>query len=166
MGFRDLHFEGGTIQSFTPAHADVLIALHACNTATDDALFKAIKLEIPLILCAPCCHQELRPQLQCSVPGLKQTLKFGILLERQAELVTDGLRALLLEAFGYKTSVFEFISTEHTSKNLMIAATKTAQGRPAGQRFLARLDALKRAFGIRNQALESLLQAEGLLGRS
>ena len=135
---------------------DVLIALHACNTATDEALFKAIKLQAALVLCAPCCHQELRPQIDCVVPGLDTVLKFGILLERQAALVTDGLRALLLECFGYKTSVFEFISTEHTSKNIMIAAIKAfkTSDRKAA---LLQIDALKSAFGIHHHYLETLL---------
>lgn len=162
VGYGNLRFECGTIQSRAPAKTDVLIALHACNTATDEALFQAIKHQVPLVVCAPCCHQELRPQFRCTVAGLDRALKFGILLERQAELVTDGLRALLLEAFGYKTAVFEFIATEHTSKNTMIAATKAAT---SGDRadMLRQFAALKNAFGIRSQFLESLLRAEGIL---
>jgi hypothetical protein len=94
--------------------------------------------------------------MRCALPGLERILEFGILLERQAELLTDGLRALLLEASGYKTSVFEFIATEHTSKNIMIAAVKTSKIRDQ-KTIRERIDALKRTFGIKRQYLEALL---------
>lgn len=81
---------------------DLLIALHACDTATDDAIALGIKLQTPVIICAPCCHKHLRQHLQ-PTPLLQPLLRHGILLERQAELLTDGLRALILEAHGYKT---------------------------------------------------------------
>jgi hypothetical protein len=161
VGFTHLRFECGHIQSFTPGQTDVLIALHACDTATDQALFKAITSQASLVLCAPCCHKELRLQMRCALPGLEKVLKSGILLERQAELVTDGLRALLLEAFGYKTSVFEFIATEHTSKNIMIAGVKTAKT-PDRKTLLGQIDALKQAFGIKMQSLEALLMSDSL----
>jgi len=159
VGFADLRFECGSIQDFAPGRTDVLIALHACDTATDEALFKAIKAEASLVLCAPCCHKELRPRMRCALPGLQRVLKFGILEERQAELLTDGLRALLLEAFGYKTSVFEFIATEHTSKNIMIAGVKKPKP-PDRQSLLLQIDSLKKAFGIDSQRLEALLKPE------
>jgi hypothetical protein len=95
--------------------------------------------------------------MSCVVPGLDRVLRSGILLERQAELVTDGLRALLLEALGYKTSVFEFIATEHTSKNLMIAAVKKSK-KPTEAAAFQKVDALKNAFGIKTQCLETLLR--------
>jgi SAM-dependent methyltransferase len=155
VGFTNLHFECGNIQSFTSDRADILIALHACDTATDEAIYKAITLQASLILCAPCCHKELRPQMQCAVSGLDAVLQSGILLERQSEVVTDGLRALLLEAFGYTTSVFEFIAAEHTSKNIMIAGTKTSRG--LDQKRLQQVGELKTAFGIKTQCLERLL---------
>jgi hypothetical protein len=151
-----LRFECGNIQSFASDQADVLIALHACDIATDEALFQAITSQVSLVLCTPCCHQELRPQMRCAVPGLDAVLQSGILLERQAEVVTDGLRALLLEAFGYKTSVFEFIATEHTSKNVMIAGIKTSKA-PDGKRIREQIEGLKTAFGIKTQYLEALL---------
>jgi SAM-dependent methyltransferase len=156
VGFTALRFECGSIRNFISDQADVLIALHACDTATDEALFKAITSQAALVLCAPCCHQELRPQMRCAVPGLDAVLQSGILLERQAEVVTDGLRALLLEAFGYKTSVFEFIATEHTSKNVMIAGIKTSES-PDRKRILEQVEGLKTAFGIKTQYLEALL---------
>jgi hypothetical protein len=127
-GFEGLGFEAGTIAGAVVGSVDVLVALHACDTATDDALAKGIEAGASLIVVAPCCHKELRPQLR-PPPILASALKHGILRERQAEFVTDALRAALLEWAGYEANVFEFISTEHTAKNLMIAATKRRQAR-------------------------------------
>ncbi|MDB6151101.1 MAG: hypothetical protein JWQ44_2549, partial [Chthoniobacter sp.] len=109
-----LRFEEGSIEHFQPAgDLDVLIALHACNTATDDALYQGVRAGASLLVVAPCCHQELRPQLR--PPALlHEVLSHGILAEREAEILTDGVRALLLELHGYNASVFEFISPEHT----------------------------------------------------
>jgi SAM-dependent methyltransferase len=119
-----LSFAAGTIEEAAPAAVDVLVALHACDTATDDALAKGIAAGARLILAAPCCHKELRPQI--TAPSvLAGPLRHGIFQAREAEFVTDALRAGLLEWSGYDTRVFEFISTEHTAKNLMIAAVKT-----------------------------------------
>ena len=100
-----------------------MIALHACDTATDDAIHQGIRAGAAIIMCAPCCHKQLRPQLLSPHP-LRPILQHGIHLGQQAEMVTDGLRAMLLEACGYETQVFEFISLEHTSKNKMILAVK------------------------------------------
>jgi hypothetical protein len=114
-----------------PAHPasnlqlDVLIALHACDTATDDALAAGHAAGARLLVVAPCCQKELRPQL-VAPPVLADALRHGIFQERQAEFLTDALRALLLEAAGYRTKVFEFIDSEHTAKNLMIAAWRPA----------------------------------------
>jgi SAM-dependent methyltransferase len=163
VGFANLRFECGSIEEMPTKPTDVIIALHACNTATDEAMFKAVKAQASLILCAPCCHKELRPQMRRAVPAFARILESGILLERQAELVTDALRALLLEAAGYGTKVFEFIATEHTSKNVMIAAVKTKQ-MPNREKALRQIDALKQAFGIEHQYLETLLSKRGLAG--
>jgi SAM-dependent methyltransferase len=118
-----LRFQVGRIADAALDHVDILMALHACDTATDDAIFRGIRAGAALIVVAPCCHKELRPQLR-PPPMLREALRHGILLEREAEFVTDALRAGLLEWAGYDTRVFEFISTEHTSKNLMIAGIK------------------------------------------
>ncbi len=151
-----LHFVRGAIGEFQPdGPVNVLIALHACDTATDDALFQAITAGASLIVTAPCCHQEIRAQLQ-PPPVLRDVLRHGILAEREAELLTDGLRALLLEIRGYKASVFEFISPEHTSKNLMLAAHRRKQpvdGEPLRTRFRE----LCEFYGIREQRLTKLL---------
>jgi SAM-dependent methyltransferase len=125
--FAGLRFRPGDIASAQLDRVDVLVALHACDTATDDAIARGIRAGARLILVSPCCHKEIRPQL---VPpsALAGALRHGILLERHAEFVTDALRAALLEWAGYDTKVFEFIATEHTAKNLMIAATKRSAG--------------------------------------
>jgi SAM-dependent methyltransferase len=156
VGFTGLRFVQGQIDSFQPeTPPDVLIALHACNTATDDALFRGIGAEAALIVAAPCCHQEVRPQI---VPPevLQDVLRHGILREREAEIVTDAIRALLLEIHGYRANVFEFISPEHTGKNLMISAQRRAAPvDPAPAR--TRLRELLAFYGIREQRLARLL---------
>ena len=154
-GFDQLRFEANAISNAVLPHADVVIALHACDTATDDAIARGIEAEASLILLAPCCHKELRPQLT-PPPVLAPALKHGILLERQAEFATDALRAALLEWAGYETRVFEFISPEHTNKNLMIAATRRSRvnGRDAAAAHVRNLAAF---YGIRNQRLARLL---------
>ena len=102
----------------------MLIALHACDTATDDAIAKGIKANAKYIICAPCCHKQIRKQM-APTNALKLITKHGILLERQAEMVTDTIRALVLEAYGYKTKVFDFIEEEDTPKNVLIVGTKS-----------------------------------------
>ncbi len=150
-----LRFECGTIASTALERVDVLVALHACDTATDDAIAKGIQAGASLLLVAPCCHQELRPQLR-PPPPLSDVLKHGILRERHAEWVTDALRAALLEWAGYETKVFEFIATEHTAKNLMIAAAKRPE--PGDRETLAgQARALAGFYGIRSQRLAQQL---------
>ena len=122
-GFTQLTFEAGDIASSRLDSASVVMALHACDTATDEALAKGVRSGARLILVSPCCHREVRPQLSVPEP-LAGPMRHGIFRERQAEFATDALRALLLEWAGYETRVFEFISTEHTGKNLMIAAIR------------------------------------------
>ena len=146
-----LSFIGGTIQQAELPDPDVLIALHACDTATDDALNRGIKAGAALIVVAPCYQKELRPQLKAA-PVLAPALRHGIWQERHAEFVTDALRALLLEWAGYETKVFEFISTEHTAKNLMIAATKRP-GLARDDATAAKIRDLAAFYGITTQSL-------------
>ena len=154
--FENLKFIDGWIGDFEVGNVDILIALHACNTATDDAIFKGIKAEADLIVVAPCCHQELRPQIE--PPAMfKNILKHGIMLEREAESITDGLRALLLEKSGYQTKLFEFISTEHTPKNNMIVGTKQTK-KPDAAKFDDEVKAIKDFYGIKEQRLEKLIE--------
>jgi SAM-dependent methyltransferase len=153
--FDGLRFEAGTIESMPLDRVDVLVALHACDTATDDAIVKGIQAGASLILVAPCCHKELRPQLR-PPPVLAGALKHGILRERQAEFVTDVLRAALLEWAGYDTKVFEFIATEHTAKNLMIAAVKRKRQKDR-EELARRVRELAAFYGIQTQRLAEQL---------
>ena len=157
-----LDFKVGDIKSTAGAlgSLDVLIALHACDTATDDALLAGIEAGASLLVVAPCCQKELRPQLT-PPPVLAPALRHGIFQERQAEFVTDALRALLLEAVGFTTKVFEFVSTEHTAKNLIIAAT-----RPAGSKAKTSAAGVKKVqdfakfYGIKTHTLARQLEIE------
>jgi SAM-dependent methyltransferase len=151
-----LSFIGGTIQDAALPALDVLIALHACDTATDDAIARGIKADAALIVVAPCCQKEVRAQLHAA-PVLAPALRHGIFQERHAEFATDALRALLLEWAGYDTKVFEFISNEHTGKNLMIAATKRA-GMGRSDADAAKVRELAAFYGITRQSLAGQLQ--------
>jgi hypothetical protein len=126
LGFSGLSFEASEAGKTSAKSADIVIALHACDTATDDAMAFGITADANLILAAPCCQHELAPQLDEPIDGLKGLIKYPLFKQRQADLVTDAARALLLEASGYKVKVIEFVSTEHTSKNILIAAIKSA----------------------------------------
>ena len=159
-----LHFEQGDVRSVVPPRIDVMIALHACDTATDHAIHTGLRAGASIIMCSPCCHKELRPQLLSPHP-LRPILQHGIHLGQQAEMLTDGLRAMLLEACGYDTQVFEFVALEHTNKNKMILAVKreSASVRDAAVVW-QQIDDLKAFYGVRDQCLETLLRAEGVRG--
>lgn len=150
-----LHFYQGDVRSWAPARLDVMIALHACDTATDYAIHMGIRSNSSIIMCAPCCHKEIRPQMH-NPAILQPLLQYGVHQGQEAEMVTDTLRALLLDAHGYDTQVLEFISLEHTSKNKMILAVKRSN---AGNRQekLTQIKALKEFYGIKEQRLERLL---------
>ncbi len=155
LSLEGLQFCQGDLTSYTPESIQVMIALHACDTATDQALSMGIRAGADMILCAPCCHKQLRPQMQ-PPDMLAPLLKHGIHLGQEAEMLTDGLRALLLEANGYRTQILEFISLEHTSKNKMILAVKQAVPAHREER-LAEIEALKTFYGIQDHCLETLL---------
>ncbi len=157
VGFNHLDFFEGDVRSYQPAKLDVMIALHACDIATDFAIHTGIRLNASMIMCAPCCHKELRPQLK-SPEVLQPMLQFGIHAGQQAEMLTDTLRALLLKAYGYETKVFEFVSLEHTSKNKMILATKRKDIQQPDTKIMQQIQALKEMYGIQKQSLELLLQ--------
>lgn len=154
-GLEGLSFVPGTIADYDAAGADVLIALHACDTATDDAIGKGIAAGASAIVVAPCCHKQIRREMEAA--NIESPLEFatrhGIFLERQAEMVTDAMRALILEHFGYEVKAAEFISDQHTPKNVMLIATKRGQG---DKRALDRLRAAKATFGIRRHYLETV----------
>ncbi|MGC3961384.1 MAG: SAM-dependent methyltransferase [Verrucomicrobiota bacterium] len=153
-----LEFVRGEIASAKLEQTDALIALHACNTATDDAIRRGIELGAKLIIVAPCCHKEARPQLGKPEP-LAPVLRHGIMAERMAEWATDGLRALFLEWAGYRTKLMEFIGGEHTPKNLMIAAVREREPF-RDETVRAQIVALKQFLGINQHALDMLLNTE------
>ena len=155
--FDGLKFAEGTISDFSASAVDILIALHACDTATDDALFKGISSNAEVIVAAPCCHKEVRRQMKQPPDLLKDILKHGSILEREAESITDGLRSMLLERSGYSTKIFEFISSEHTPKNNMIVAVKNHARPGTLDQLQERIEAVKSFYGIEEQRLENLL---------
>jgi SAM-dependent methyltransferase len=161
LGLQGLRFELGDVSSYAPRALDVMIALHACDTATDHAIHMGIRGGASIICCAPCCHKQLRPQLLSPHP-LRPILQHGVHLGQEAEMLTDGLRALLLDACGYDTQVFEFVSLEHTAKNKMILAVKRAAP-VAKDRLLQQVRDAKAFYGIQEQCLETLLKADALL---
>jgi len=157
--FKDLHFSQGSIMDYDAGSANVLIALHACDTATDDAIFKGIKANADLIVVAPCCHKQIRREIEKhkTKNELDFLLKHGIFLERQAEMVTDGIRSLILEYFDYSTKVFQFISDAHTPKNVMIVAEKKTKTDIQKNEILKKINESKQYFGIGYHHLEKLL---------
>lgn len=122
-GFEKLHFYQGDIASYEGVdHVDMVVTLHACDTATDFALAKAVAWGAEVILSVPCCQHELNRQISNDM--LKPIMEYGILKERMAALLTDGLRAEMLKDMGYRVDILEFIDMEHTPKNLLIRAIK------------------------------------------
>lgn len=152
-----IQFEQGDVKHFAAQGINVMIALHACDTATDYAINLGIRAGAEIIMCSPCCHKQIRPQLK-SPALLAPVLQHGIHLGQEAEMITDGLRALLLEAHGYDTQVFEFISLEHTSKNKMILAQKRKIARANGL-ILQQIADIKAFYGINEHCLEQLLES-------
>ncbi len=157
VGFQGLEFVAADISAFQPPQLDMLIALHACDTATDLAIAAGLRCGARAIVVAPCCHKQIRREMHTQ-NELAPAMRHGILLERQAEILTDSIRALLLESEGYRTSVFEFVSTEHTAKNVMITAV-AAPG-AAKSDALKQVAELKKGFGIGTHFLEKLLEKE------
>jgi protein-L-isoaspartate O-methyltransferase len=154
-----LAFIANNIATYDASKADVLIALHACDTATDDAIAKGIQANAQLIVVAPCCHKQIRRAMeQANVKNnLSYITKHGIMLERTAEMITDSMRALILEYYGYKTKVFEFITDVHTPKNIMITAEKGKIDPLKQKNILQQLQIAKAEFGIQSHYLETLL---------
>lgn len=158
LGWEELRFDAGSIADWQPqsgSEPDVVIALHACDTATDDALAAAIDWESRVILAAPCCQHDLQAQLDRDAipPGFESLMKHGIVRERLGDLLTDTVRADLLASRGYRTDVIEFVAGEHTAKNLMIRAT--AEGSP-DLAAASRVDDLVSRWGVRPALLDRL----------
>jgi SAM-dependent methyltransferase len=153
--FENLSFVAQSIQEYDNNKIDILIALHACDTATDDAIYKGLASKAELIICAPCCHKQVRQQ----VKGKEQEsplLKYGIFKERQFEMITDTIRALILEKHKYNTKVFEFISNEHTRKNIMLVGTKSSKNSDISK-IERKISDLKEAYLIDTHYLETLI---------
>jgi SAM-dependent methyltransferase len=157
--FDKLNFVQGTIDDYDCASIDLLIALHACDTATDDAISKGIKAGAKLIVVAPCCHKQIRKEITRNKAEnpLGFLLEHGIFLERQAEMVTDGLRTLIMEYFGYRTKAIQFISDAHTAKNVMLIGVKEPTNAANQVRVLNTIKETKAFFGIGQHYLEHLM---------
>jgi SAM-dependent methyltransferase len=153
LGYDEARFEATTIAAYESEGIDLLVSLHACDTATDDAIAAGIRLGAEAVVVAPCCHHELAEQIaKNEKDGL---LRHGLLLGRQADLVTDALRAAALEAAGYRVDVMEFVAAEHTAKNVMLRAVKAPS---ASRAIRARRDfaELRDRYGVK-PAIERLL---------
>ncbi|MBB3197058.1 class I SAM-dependent methyltransferase [Roseateles terrae] len=163
-GLQGLRFEQGDVRERDDMRLEVMVALHACDIATDYAMHVGLRSEARIIMCAPCCHKEVRPQMRTPA-ALRPLLQHGIHLGQEAEMVTDSVRALLLELMGYDTQVIEFIALEHTSKNKMVLAVKRPQGLSPARRaeLVEQLQAIKQFYGLRQQTLETLLVQDGHL---
>ena len=128
-GYDDLQFLVGDISQYEgKTEVDMVVTLHACDTATDYALAKAVKWNAQVILSVPCCQHELNRQISCRT--LQPVLKHGLLKERMSAVLTDGIRAALLERAGYEVQVLEFIDMEHTPKNILLRCVKNSRMRP------------------------------------
>ncbi|HHV28840.1 MAG TPA: SAM-dependent methyltransferase [Clostridium sp.] len=152
LGYRNMEFKVTDIRNYQASEKiHMVISLHACNTATDEAIALAVNNNVKAMVMVPCCQQEILKQY--SYPPFEQIIKHGILKARMADVITDGIRALILEALGYKVSVVEYISPIETPKNLMLRAIKT---QPSDSRALAEYKKLKEILGI-NPTLEKLI---------
>ncbi|MGP1430836.1 MAG: class I SAM-dependent methyltransferase [Treponema sp.] len=167
-GYTDLTFAEGNIADYPlPADTGMMVCLHACNTATDLALAQAVRQKVPVIFAVPCCQHELYGQLKDKKEVLREErhlllpfMEHGIITERFASLLTDTIRALLLQAHGYTVHIMEFIETEHTPKNILIHAVKktqnTEQAARLRQEALQKYRTIKESFCI-EPMLETLL---------
>ncbi len=132
LNYKNLHFERGDISTYEDADAvDMVVSLHACDTATDYALEKAVKWGASVIMAVPCCQHEVNKQIANDT--LKPILKYGVIKERMSALITDALRANILERCGYDAQILEFIDMEHTPKNLLIRAVRRKGMRPVSR---------------------------------
>ena len=155
-GYEHLNFEIGNIDGFVPDEpVDMVITLHACDTATDYALYNAITWNVQMIFSVPCCQHELNAQIKSETFGT--LTRHGLIRERIAALMTDGIRADLLEYCGYKTQVLEFIDMEHTPKNILIRAVKRKGATPNREKYLQQTQSVLDAFGV-HQTLHTLLR--------
>ena len=156
LGSGGLRFERGEIAGFEAGgRIDLVVSLHACDTATDEALAQAVRWDVSVILAAPCCQKEANGQIRSDL--LQPLLRHGLARERFAALVTDTMRAQLLELAGYRTQLVEFVDLEHTPKNVLIRAVR---GAPAGREVRRAYEELRDSLGL-EPSLERLLRLNG-----
>ncbi len=130
---KSISFLAEEISATSVNSADVAIALHACDTATDDAIAWALNRDVPLTLFAPCCHHDIQSQMKISPEPWSLVTRYGIMRERIGDLITDALRIQLMKLRGYRVEAIEFIGGEHTPRNLMIRAVKTGAEPESGE---------------------------------
>jgi SAM-dependent methyltransferase len=143
---RTITFLAEEIGTTSVDNADVAIALHACDTATDDSIAWAINRKVPLALFAPCCHHDIQAQMKISPEPWSLITRHGIMRERLGDLITDSLRIQLMKLSGYRVDAIEFIGGEHTPRNLMIRAVKTGAGPERGE--IERYEAMVSQWGV------------------
>lgn len=153
----NLNFIESSILNVNLDTADIVVALHACDTATDDAIARAVKANVEIIIVAPCCQKYVRNRLVMP-ESLKSIFHHGIIEEHVSSFVTDGLRALVMESYGYKTKVFEFVSQEHTNKNIMITAVKGRPDENTKQIKQMEIENIKAEFGLPDFYLDTILK--------
>ncbi len=155
-----MDFLAQEISATTLESADIAIALHACDTATDDAIAWGVNHEAKLLLIAPCCHHDIQSQMKLAPEPWNLLTKHGLLKERLADLLTDALRAQILRLVGYRTEVIEFVSDEHTPRNLMIRAIKT--GANPDREEVSRYQEMLKIWGIEPELASSLHLASAI----
>lgn len=160
-GYDHLSFELGNIDAYQSSFpVDMIITLHACDTATDFALYNAIKWNAKLIFSVPCCQHELNAQMETA--ALSLLTKYGIIKERSAALITDAIRGSLLEACGYKVQLLEFVDLAHTPKNILIRAKKTGSTATRKDQALNEVKNAMQAFSL-TPTLYQLLEGDQII---
>lgn len=152
-GYKDLSFEIGDINGYkTDMKVDMVVTLHACDTATDYALYNAICWDAEYILSVPCCQHEINKQIKSD--RLSAFTKYGIIKERTSALITDAIRGCVLEYCGYKTDLLEFIDIEHSPKNILIRCVKKNVSAEKRRKSKSEAEALCKEFGLKQTLME------------
>ena len=156
-GYDSLYFKVGNVEAWRDEDAvDLVVTLHACDTATDYALYHAVRQKAKAIMSVPCCHHELSVQIESE--RFESLMKYGIVKERLCALLTDTLRAQALTVMGYQTQILEFIDMDHSLKNLMIRAIKKSLSESAKQKATAQIQEISNEFSVDNTLIRLLIQ--------